>query len=68
MTLGPPGTDWPTLFETSGVPSAQLVLVTVPAAESTVVVPDALQVHVGDVLKFAAHWVTSTFTDGGKVT
>jgi hypothetical protein len=56
------------LFETSGVPSAQLVLVTVPMAESTVVVPDALQVHVGDVLKLAAHWVTSTFTDGGKVT
>jgi hypothetical protein len=67
MTFGPPDTDWPTLFETSGVPSAQLVLVTVPAAESTVVVPDALQVHVGDVLKFAAHWLTSTFTDGGKI-
>jgi hypothetical protein len=41
---------------------------TVPAAESTVVVPAALQVQVGDVLKFGAHWLTSTFTDGGKVT
>jgi hypothetical protein len=48
------------------VPSEQLVLVTVPAVESIVVVPAALQFHEGDVAKFAAHCVASTLTDGGK--
>jgi hypothetical protein len=51
------------LFETSTVPSVQLVLVMVPAAESTVVVPAELQFHVGEFAK--VHWVASTFTDGG---
>lgn len=50
----------------SSVPSVQLVLVTVPAVESMVVVPAALQFHVGDVAKFAAHGVASTLTDGGS--
>jgi hypothetical protein len=65
MTVGPPATDWVTLFVKSRVPSEQLVLVIVPAFESTVVVPAALQFQVGDVLKFAFHWVASTSTDGG---
>jgi hypothetical protein len=54
------------LFVKSSVPSAQLVLVIVPAAESMVVVPAALQFHVGDVAKFADHCVASTLTEGGK--
>jgi hypothetical protein len=43
------------------------VLVTVPADESMVVVPAALQFHDGDVAKFADHWVASTLTDGGRL-
>jgi hypothetical protein len=65
MTFGPP-VDWTTLVLTSGVPSAQVVSVTVPAVEFMVIVPAALQFHVGDVLKFRAHWVASTLTDGGS--
>src|ERR1700722_13608801 len=68
ITLGPPDSDWVTLLVMSCVPSVQLVLVTVPAFESTVVVPAALQFQVGEVLKFAAHWVASTLTDGGSCT
>jgi hypothetical protein len=50
---------------TSSVPSAQLVLTTVPAAESIVVVPAAVQLQFGEVAKFADHCVVSTFTEGG---
>lgn len=50
---------------TSNVPSEQLVLVTVPAEESIVVVPAAVQTHVGDVEKFADHCVVSTLAAGG---
>jgi hypothetical protein len=46
----------------------QLVLVMVPAVESIVVVPEALQFQVGDVAKFAAHCDASTLTDGGRTT
>lgn len=48
------------------MPSVQLVLETVPAVESMVVVPEALQFHAGDVAKFAVHCVASTLTDGGR--
>lgn len=48
------------------VPSAQLVLVTVPALESTVVVPEALQFQIGALAKLPVHWVASTFTEGGR--
>jgi hypothetical protein len=68
MTDGPPDTDCVTLLVRSTVPRVQLVLVTVPAFESTVVVPVALQFHAGAVLKFVAHWVASTFTEGGSET
>jgi hypothetical protein len=50
----------------SSVPSVQLVLVMVPAVESMVVVPAALQFQVGDVAKFADHCVASTLTEGGR--
>jgi hypothetical protein len=46
----------------------QLSPLTVPAAESIVVVPDALQFQVGEVLKLLAHCVASTLTEGGTVT
>src|ERR1019366_2711420 len=68
MTDGPPDTDCATLLVTSTVPSEQLVLVTVPAFESIVVVPDALQFQVGDAANSVAHSVTSTLTDGGRLT
>src|SRR5882757_55759 len=68
MTFGPLVSSCATLFVTSSVPSAQLVLVTVPAEESTVVVPAALQFHVGDVWKLVVHCVASTLTDGGNGT
>jgi hypothetical protein len=45
----------------------QLVLVMLPVDELIVVVPAALQFQVGDVKKFAAHWLASTLTDGGSV-
>lgn len=64
MTFGPPEV-WATLLLTSIVPSAQFVLVTVPAVESIVVVPEVLQFHVGDVAK--VHCVASTLTDGGII-
>jgi hypothetical protein len=54
------------LFVKSSVPRAQLVLVIVPAVESMVVVPAALQFQVGDVAKFADHCVASTLTEGGR--
>lgn len=45
----------------------QLVLVMLPVpVELMVVVPAALQFHVGDVKKFAAHADASTLTDGGS--
>jgi hypothetical protein len=57
-----------TLFVKSRVPSVQLVLVMLPVpVELMVVVPAALQFHVGDVKKFAAHAEASTLTDGGSV-
>jgi hypothetical protein len=65
MTFGPPETVWATLLVKSRVPRVQLVLVMVPALESTVVVPAALQFQVGDVLKLASHGVGSTSTAGG---
>jgi hypothetical protein len=49
------------------VPSEQLVLVTVPADESIVVVPAALQFHDGDVAKLAVHCAGSTLTAGGRL-
>jgi hypothetical protein len=64
MTVGPPATDCVTLLLTSMVPSEQLVLLTVPAAESIVVVPAAVQVQVGDEAN--VHCVASTLTDGGR--
>jgi hypothetical protein len=67
MTCGPLPSVCATSAETSSVPSEQLVLVTVPADESTVVVPAALQFHEGDVSKFVDHWVASTLTDGGRL-
>src|SRR4051812_14999747 len=54
-----------TLLVTSGVPSAQLVLVTVPAAVSIVVVPAAVQLQLGAVRKLAFHCIGSTASDGG---
>jgi len=66
MTFGPPPI-WATLFVKSSVPSAQLVLVMVPALESIVVVPAALQFQVGEFKKFADHCVASTLTEGGSV-
>jgi hypothetical protein len=53
-----------TPFVKSSVPSAQLVLVMLPAPEeSMVVVPAALQFHVGEDEN--DHCVESTLTDGG---
>jgi hypothetical protein len=52
----------------SGAPSVQLVLVIVPALESIVVVPAALQFQTGDVLKLAAHCEGFTLTAGGSAT
>lgn len=66
MTVGPLTSSCATSFVKSSVPSAQLVLVIVPAFESIVVVPAALQFQVGEVAKLADHWVASTFTDGGS--
>jgi hypothetical protein len=66
MTFGPDTLTWATLFVKSSVPSVQLVLVIVPADESIVVVPAALQFHVGDVAKFDDHCVASTLTEGGS--
>jgi hypothetical protein len=68
MTVSPPVTDCATLFVKSSVPSAQLVLLMVPAFESIVVVPAALQSHVGELLKLVAHCVASTSTEGGSST
>jgi hypothetical protein len=64
MTFGPPAV-WATLLVKSRVPRVQLVLEMVPALESIVVVPAALQFHVGDDLKLASHGVGSTSTAGG---
>src|SRR5260221_7020573 len=64
MTLGPPP-SWATLLVKSRDPSAQLVLVIVPAAESIVVVPAALQFQAGGMAQVAAHFMASTFTEGG---
>ncbi len=68
MTVGPPATVWVTLFVKSSVPSVQVVLVMVPAVESIVVVPAALQVQIGAVLKLMAHCEGSTSTAGGSAT
>jgi hypothetical protein len=68
MTVGPPVTVCVTLLVKSRVPSVQLVLVIVPAVESMVVVPAALQVQVGDVLKLVAHCDGFTLTAGGSAT
>src|SRR5438477_9053096 len=68
MTLGPPDGTCATLFvESSVADPPQLSPETVPAAESMVVVPAALQFQTGDVLKFAAHGVASTLIEGGNV-
>ena len=67
MTFGPPPVVCATLLETSRVQRLQLVLVTVPAVVSMVVVPAALQFQVGELKKFADHWLASTFTEGGRV-
>jgi hypothetical protein len=50
---------------TSAVPSVQLVELTVPAVESTVVVPAAVQFQFGELAK--VHVEAFTFTDGGSV-
>jgi hypothetical protein len=65
MTFGPPAAVWATLLVKSRVPRVQLVLEMVPALESIVVVPAALQFHVGDDLKLVCHGVGSTSTAGG---
>lgn len=67
MTVEPPPVCATSLV-TSSVPRLQLVLVTVPRLESTVVVPEASQFHAGDVLKFTSHWLASTLTEGGMAT
>jgi len=66
MTCGPLESICVTLFVKSSEPSVQLVLVMVPAVESTVVVPAAVQFQVGEVWKFVAHCAEFTFTDGGS--
>jgi hypothetical protein len=66
MTGGPPATVWATSFVRSTRPSEQLVLVTVPAEESTFVVPAELQFQSGEVAKRLAHPVASTLTEGGR--
>ena len=66
MTAGPPELVCVTALVKSGAPSAQLVLEMVPALESMVVVPAALQFQVGDMMKFAAHCVTSRLIEGGS--
>jgi hypothetical protein len=66
MTVGPLESSCVTLLVTASVPSAQLVLVTVPAVESMVVVPAAVQLQLGAVAKLPDHCVTSTLTDGGR--
>ena len=66
MTCGPLVSSWATSLVTSIVPRAQLVLVAVPALESIVVVPAAVQFQVGAVGKLAVHCVASTLTDGGS--
>jgi hypothetical protein len=67
MTCEPVPSLCATSAEISSVPSEQLVLVIVPAVESTVVVPAALQFQDGEVAKFAVHCAASTLTDGGKL-
>jgi hypothetical protein len=67
VTAGPPPVCV-TPVMTSGVPSAQVVSVTTPVVELIVIVPAALQFHVGDVLNSAAQVDTFTFTDGGSST
>jgi hypothetical protein len=61
-------TDCVTLLVKSSVPRVQLVLVIEPAVESIVVVPEAVQLQLGEVLKLVFHCVASTFTDGGTAT
>lgn len=65
MTFGPLESICATSFVKSSVPSVQLVLVMVPALESMVVVPAALQFHAGDVGNFVAQAPGSTLTAGG---
>jgi hypothetical protein len=69
ITVGPPlARDCVAPLRESWAPSAQLVVVMLPALESMVVVPDALQFQLGDVLKLVFHWLASTLTDGGTET
>lgn len=66
MTLGPPPCC-ATLLVKSSVPRLQLVLVIEPdPAELIVVVPAALQFHVGEVRKRADQVLGLTLTAGGK--